>query len=138
MKLFSWEIRLLMDILVLRQWHYIKQVKTSPKSLNSCESKIWKVGEYNDLKRSGRPKNLSDRDERHLKKLVQGENRLNVTKITTNLNISLPNPVTKRTVRNYLTKLGFEYKFKIKKQWLSKKTSRESNYLVSTTCSLDR
>ena len=36
------------------------------------------------------------------------------------LNSSLLKPVTKRTVRNYLTKLGFEYKMKLK-QWLSKK-----------------
>lgn len=73
------------------------------------------------MKRSGRPKKLSDRDERHLKRLVKGENRLSVAKIALDLNSSLQKPITTRTVRTYLAKLGFEYKVKLKRQWLSKK-----------------
>ena len=80
-----------------------------------------KYGEFKDLKRSGRPKKLSYREERHLRRLVKGENRLSAAKIMADLNSSLLKPVTKRTVRNYLTKLGFEYKVKLKKQCLSKK-----------------
>ena len=53
--------------------------------------------------------------------MMKGENWLSAVKITANLNSSLLKLVTKRTVRNYLTKLGFEYKVKLKKQWLSKK-----------------
>ena len=64
-------------------------------------------GEFKDLKRSGRLKKLSHCDERHLRRLVKGESRFSAAKIKTDLNSSLLKPVTKRTVRNYLTKLGF-------------------------------
>ena len=53
--------------------------------------------------------------------MVQGDNRLSAAKITTDLNISLFKPVSKRTMRRYLKKLGYEYAVKIKKQWLSTK-----------------
>ena len=52
---------------------------------------------------------------------MKGKNRLSAAKITGDLNSSLLKPVTKRTVGNYLTKLGFQYKVKLKKQWLNKK-----------------
>ena len=42
-------------------------------------------------------------------------------KITTDLNISLFKPVSKRTVRRYLKKIGYEHAVKIKRQWLSTK-----------------
>ena len=70
------------------------------------------------MKRSGRPKSLSDRNIRELKRLVQGDNRLSMAKITTDLNMSLFKPVSKRTVCQYLKKFGYEYTVKIKKQWL--------------------
>ena len=67
------------------------------------------------MKRSGRPKSLSDRNIRELKKLVQGDNRLSAAKITIDLNMSLFKPVSKRTVRRYLKKLDYEYAVKIKR-----------------------
>ena len=45
--------------------------------------------------------------------------RLRSTKIASDLNASLPKPVTTRTVRTYLKELVFEYVIKVKKQWLS-------------------
>ncbi|CAF1477350.1 unnamed protein product [Adineta ricciae] len=98
-----------------------EQLPISRKCIMNAIERYEKHGEFSDLKRSGRPKKLSARDERHLKRLVKGENRLSAAKITSDLNSSLPKPVTRRTVCNYLTKLGFEYKVKLKKQWLSKK-----------------
>ena len=79
------------------------------------------ITKFDDMKRSGRPKSLSNRNIREFKRLVQGDNRLSATKITTDLNMSLFKPVSKRTVRRYLKKLGYEYAVKIKKQWLSTK-----------------
>ena len=75
-------------------------------------------GIYNDLKRSGRPRKVIGRDLRHLKRLVKGDARISAAKITSDLSVSLSKPVTARTVRNYLKKLGFEYAVKVKKQWL--------------------
>jgi len=97
------------------------QLNVSRKCVMNAIKRYVKHRKSNDLNRSGRPKTLSDRDERHLKKLVKGENRLSAAKITSDLKSSLPKPVTQRTIRNYLTKLGFEYKVKLKKQWLTKK-----------------
>ena len=51
------------------------------------------------MKRPGRSKSLSDRNIRELKRLIQGDNRLSAAKITTDLNMSLFKPVSKRTVR---------------------------------------
>jgi transposase len=83
--------------------------------------KFEKHGIFEDLKRSGRPKALSERNVRELKRLVTGENRLSVAKITSDINISLPKPVSKDTIRRCLTKLGYEYAVKLKKPWLSVK-----------------
>ena len=57
------------------------------------------ITQFDDMKRSGRPKSLSDCNIHELKRLVQGDNRLSAAKITTDLNISLFKPVSKRTVR---------------------------------------
>ena len=98
-----------------------KQLDVSCKCVMNAIERYNKYDEFKDLKRTGRPKKLSRRNERQLRRLVKGENRLSAAKITAHLNSSLLKPVTKRTVRNYLTKLAFEYKVKLKKQWLSKK-----------------
>ena len=95
-----------------------KQFNVSRKCVMNAIERYNKYGEFKDLKRFGRPKKLSRRNERQLRRLVKGKNRL---KSRADLNSSLLKPVTKRTVRNYLTKFGFEYKVKLKKQWLSKK-----------------
>jgi len=74
------------------------------------------------LKRSGRPKALSERNVRELKRLVTSENQFSVVKSTSDINISLPKPVPKDTIRRCLTKLGYEYAVKVKrKPWLSVK-----------------
>ena len=67
----------------------------------------------------GCPKKLSGLGIRHLKRLVKVDSRISASKIASDLNTSLPEPVTTRTVRRYLKELGFEYVVKVKKQWLS-------------------
>ena len=84
-----------------------KQLNVSSKCVMNAIERYNKYGEFKDLKQSGRPKKLSHRDERHLRRLVKGKNRLSAAKIMADLNSSLLKPVTKRTVRNYLTKLYF-------------------------------
>ena len=64
------------------------------------------TGEFIDKKRTGRPQKFDERDQRHLKWLVKGENRLSVSKITRDFNQSLSEPITSGTVFNYLKKLG--------------------------------
>ena len=84
-------------------------------------TKFEKYTKFDDKNRSGRPKSLSDRNIRELKRLVQDDHRLSAAKITTDLNMSLFKPMSKRTVRRYLKKLGYEYAVEIKRQWLSTK-----------------
>ena len=74
------------------------------------------TGEFMDKKRIGRIPKLDEPDQRHLKRVVKGENRLSVSKITRDLNQSLSEPITSPTVFDYRKKLGDEYKVKLKKQ----------------------
>ena len=76
---------------------------------------------FNDRKRPGRPMKLNDRHIRYLKRLVKGESRLSASNTTANLNTSLATPISSRTVRRCLKKLGYEYMVKVKKQYLTKK-----------------
>ncbi|CAF1597481.1 unnamed protein product [Adineta ricciae] len=78
-------------------------------------------GHYNDMKRSGRPKKISGSDICYLKRLVRGDVRLSASKVTSELNISLSNPVSVVSVRRYIKDLGYEYVVKLKQQWLSAK-----------------
>ena len=83
------------------------------------------------MKRSARPKNLSDRNISELKRLVQGDNNpLIAAKITTDLNISLFKPVSKRTMRRYLKKLGYGYAVKIKRTMAEYEASKSSRTVV--------
>ncbi len=92
-----------------------KQLKISRCCVRNTIIKFEKHGIFEDLKRSGRPKALSERNVRELKRLVTSENRLSVVKSTSDINISLPKPVSKDTIRRCLTKLGYEYAVKVKK-----------------------
>ena len=78
--------------------------------------------EFVDEKRSERLRKLGECDQRHLKRLVKGKHRLSVSKIMKDLNQSLPEPITSCTVFNYvyLKRLDYEYKVKLKKQWLDR------------------
>ena len=103
----------------MNQVQIANQLKVSRCCVQNAIKKFEELGVHGDRKRSGRPRKLSDRDVRHLKRLVKGDARLSAAKITSDLNNSLPKPVTKRTVRNYLKELSYEYVVKVKKQWLS-------------------
>ncbi|CAF4418049.1 unnamed protein product, partial [Rotaria magnacalcarata] len=98
-----------------------KQLNISKCCVFNAIKKHSETDEYVDKKHSGRPKKLGEREQRYLKRLVKGENRLSVSKITSDLNQSILEPISSRTVFNYLKKLGYEYKVKLKKQWLSSK-----------------
>ena len=102
-----------------------KQLQISRCCARNAIKKFEKHTTFDDLKRSGRPKSLSERNIRELKRLVQGENRLSAAKITSDLNTSLLKPVSKRTVRRYLRNLGYEYAVKLKKQWLNAKHKKD-------------
>ena len=92
-----------------------KQLQVCRCCVRNAITKFEEYTKFDDMERSGRSKSLSDRNIRELKRLVQGDNRLSVAKITTALNVSPFKPVSKRTVRRYLKKLGYEYAVKIKK-----------------------
>ena len=98
-----------------------KQLTVSRCCVQNAIKKYKKFGRYDDSKRSGRPKKIDERSIRHLKRLVNGDSRLCAKKITSDLNNTLPKPVSTMTVRRYLKDLGYEYVVKIKKQWLSAK-----------------
>ena len=97
-----------------------KQLNISTTCVFNAVKNHKETGKFVDGKRSGWSQKLGERDQRHLKRLVQGENRLSMSKITKDLNQSLLECITSRTVFNYLKRLGYEYKVKLKKQWLSR------------------
>ena len=103
-----------------------KQLHVSRCCVRNALTKFKEYAKFDDMNRSGRPKSPSDRNVHELKRLVQGDNRLSAAKITTNLNMSL----SKRTVRRYLKKHGYEYTVKIKKRWLSAKHRKNSRTVV--------
>ena len=92
-----------------------EQLQGSRYCMRNKVTKFEKYDKFNDMKRSGRPEGLSDRNIRELKRLVQDDNRLSAAKGTTDLNMSLSKPVFKRTVRRCLKKLNYEYPVTIKK-----------------------
>jgi transposase len=68
-----------------------KELRISRCCVQNVIKKYKKFGLYDDLKRSGRPKKVTDRDLRHLKRLVKGDARLSAAKTASDLNASLPN-----------------------------------------------
>ena len=98
----------------LNQVQISKQLNVSRSCVENVIKKDKQVGRFDDLKHTGRPKKLSAREIRHLKRLAKGNSRLSASKIATNLNASLPETVTTRTIRRYLKDLAFEYVVKIK------------------------
>ncbi|CAF2016844.1 unnamed protein product [Rotaria magnacalcarata] len=105
----------------LNQVEISRQLHISRHCVQNAIKKYKETGQYNDFPRTGRPKKIPNRGIRHLKRLVKDDGRLSAAKITSDLNASLPKPVSTRTVRRYLRDLGYEYVVKIKKQWLSNK-----------------
>ena len=99
----------------LNQVQISKQLKVSRCCVQNAIKKYKQLGQFDDLKHIGHPKKLSGREIRHLKRLVKGDSRLSESKIPTNLNARLSEPVTTRTIRRYLKDLGFEHVVKIKK-----------------------
>lgn len=96
-----------------------KQLKVSRCCVRNAIVKFRDEATYTDSKWSGRPKILSNRAERELKRLVRSDNRLSVAKIRADLNVGLTKPVSKETVRRYLRKFGYEYAVKVKKPFLT-------------------
>ena len=92
-----------------------KQLKVSRCCIQNAIKKFKTLGQYDDLKRSGCPKKILDRDICHLRCLVKGEALLSAGKIASDLNSCLSAPVSTVTVRRYLQKLAFEYVVKMKK-----------------------
>ena len=67
-----------------------KQLMVSQDCVQSAIKKYKQLDRFNDLKHTGRPKKLSDREICHLKRLVKAGSLFSVSKIATNLNASLP------------------------------------------------
>ena len=107
-----------------------KQLQASRCCVRNAITKFEEYTKFDDMKRSARPKNLSDRNIHELKRLVQGDNRLSAAKITTDLNMSLFKPVSKHTVHRYLKKLGYEYAVNIKKTMAEYEVSKSSRTVV--------
>ena len=115
-----------------------KQLNISKICVFNAVKKHKETGKFVDKKRSGRPRKLGERDQRHLKRLDKSENRLLVSKITKDLNQSLPEPITSLTVFNYLKRLAYEHKVKLKKQWFSKSIVNSEGPYVSVMLILVR
>ena len=96
-----------------------KQLNISHCCVENVINKYKQLDIYEDSKLSGRPKTVDGQGFGHLNRLVRGDARLSVTKVTSDLNGSLPKPETTRTVHTYLKELDFEYLVTVKKQRLS-------------------
>src|ERR1700742_3955061 len=55
--------------------------------------------DFNDAKRSGRPKKLDQRDLRHLKTTIRSDRRQSLAELTQNVNNFSSSPVSQRTVK---------------------------------------
>lgn len=104
-----------------------KQLNVSRCCVRNAIMKFENQGKFVDSERSGRPKKISERDERELKRLVRGDNRLSGAQITRDLNVGLAKPVSQETIRRYLKKLGYEYAVKIKKTLPDQETSESAS-----------
>ena len=76
-----------------------KQLKASQCCVQNAIKKYKQLDRFDDLIHTCCRKKLSDREICHLKRLVKEDSRLSVNKIVTNMNVSLPEPVTTRTIR---------------------------------------
>ena len=102
----------------LNQVQISRQLNISRHCVQNTVKKYKETRQYNVFSRTGRPKRFqivafdiwSD-----WSRMMDVLARL---KITSDLNGSLPRPVSTRAVRRYL---GYEYIVKLKKQWLSNK-----------------
>lgn len=89
--------------------------------MRNAIAKFQQYANFDDLKRSRRPRSLSDRNIRELKRLLQSDNRLSGIKITADLNMSSSKLVSKCILRRYMKERGYEYVIKIRRHWLSAK-----------------
>ena len=79
-------------------------------------------------------KNIDDRDIRHFRRLIKGIVPLSVAKIASDLNVSFPEPVTTRTVRNYSEEADFACIVKVQRYWLAiQKCQRRVTWCIKCT-----
>ena len=98
----------------LNQVQISRQLNISRHSVQNAVKRYKPARQYNDFPRTGRLKKIPNHGVQHLKRLIKDDGRLSAAKITSNLNDSLPKPVSTRTIRRYLRDLGYEYLVKIR------------------------
>ena len=108
----------------------ITKILDIPKStVGEVIKKYNKVGLTTTVSCSGRPKVLSERDNRHLVKIAK-ENRSNtLEEITENFNTSIAISVSTRTVQRILHKKGYS-KYAAKKIFCFRKKSQKMIWMV--------
>ena len=75
-----------------------KQLSITRCCVQNSIDKYKRQDTYDHLKRLGRSKKPGALDFRHLKRLVKDDVRLSATKVTSDLNASLPKPMITRTI----------------------------------------
>jgi transposase len=83
-----------------------------------------KSGSAQPKQRHGRPKLLSDRDQRALDRIVRKDRFQTLGEITTKVNVRLNKSLCQDTVRKYMAEAGYHSCKVCKKPLVSKKTSR--------------
>ena len=87
----------------------------SRTSVQRALERFEETGDFRDRSRSGRPKNLNERNVQMLKHVAKDvDNPSSARELMVKLNESLDKPICRRTFINYLQKCGYEYKIKIK------------------------
>ena len=79
-----------------------------------------KTGSPHPQYRPGRPKMLSERDERALVRIANSDREATLADITNGLGAALQKPISTKTTSRYLNKLGWKSCFKCKKPLLTK------------------
>ena len=98
-----------------------KQLHVSRCFVRSAVIKFEEYAKFDDMKRFGPPKSLSNRNVRELKRLVQGDNRLSAAKIATKLNMSLSKLMCKAYSGSIFEEAWLRVCRQDKNQWLSAK-----------------
>ena len=106
------------------------QVQTTQCCVQNAIKKYKQLGRFDDLKYTGRPKKLSNREIRHLKGLIKANSCLSASKIATKLGTSLPESITTRAIRRYSKDFAVEYVIKIKQKTMVKCPTSTTTYCL--------
>ena len=96
---------------MIKNGDYIQKVSEilgiPPSTISSVKKRTEERGSVENIRRSGRPPNLSDRHYRRLERLVKTNRRESLIEITNKFHENIDQPVAKHAAQLHLHKHGF-------------------------------